>query len=291
MLRRCVFTLAILMAPISAQAQVPRWTPFEGLNDNSLPPERYGSFYGFAVDPETTVVTTRYRYPLTDPPLFEGDKIVSIKGISVTDEQSILQVLDDAKKMPVTMIVERKNRDGSTRKLNVKVYRSEFALTKRMMEGRDWGRALSFESSAVLPSLDTDSFGWLYTDAQFTAWVDDPERVSDDKIPVFRATPLRVNGDRRMSAKEVRFLEKIGLFIVRDFRPPINGSKLDFYTDVVASRFPKEKWEKGGAVFLQKSPMLVEPELQVEIDGKPVNVKVFTLFNSGLPNEIPQPIP
>jgi hypothetical protein len=279
------------MAPISAQAQVPRWTPFEGLNYNSLPPERYGSFYGFAVDPETTVVTTRYRYPLTDPPLFEGDKIVSIKGISVTDEQSILQVLDDAKKMPVTMIVERKNRDGSARKLNVKVYRSEFALTKRMMANGDLNSPVNLEGSAVLPSLDTDSFGWLYTDAQFIAWVDDPEGFSADKIPVFRSAPLRVNGNRRMSAKEVRFLEKIGLFIVRDFRPHVNGRQIDFYTDVIVSRFPKDKWEKGEAVYLQKASALVEPELQVEIDGKPVNVKVFTLFASGLPNEIPQPIP
>jgi len=255
-----------------------------------MPAERYGSSYGFAVEPRTSIVSERYRYPLTEPPLFVGDHIVSITGVEVSNEQSILQVLDQNKKTPISAVVKRKNRDGSVRTLNVKIHRSEFEHTKRMMQP-GFRSPLELRETVVLPSLDPDSFGWLYTDAEFIAWVDDPQRLNADQIPVFKATPHRVNGNRLMSAKEVRFLEKLGLFVIRDFRPTDENRPVDFYTDVVVSRFPKGNWKKGEKIYVQKAQFLMEPTLEVSIDGKTVTVKVLTLFRDHIPNDLPKPIP
>ena len=268
--------------------QLPRWTPFLGYDDTTMPAERYGSSYGFSVKPGTAIVEKRFRYPLTVPPLFEGDKIVSIGGKEVTDDATILAELDDTGKLPARAIIERKNRDGSSRKINVKIYRSEFAATRNMMRQGNFDSPLRFKSDFKLQALEPDSFGWIYTDAEFVAWVDDPEQFSIDQIPVFRATPLRVNGERLMSAKEVKFLDKIGLFIIRDFRPDIGRGQADFFTDVIASKFPKERWEKGEPVFVQPGFFLIEPDLKVSIAGKETTVKVLTICYDTEPNEIPR---
>ncbi len=289
MLRPLVVLSLLIIMPSDATGQVSRWTPFQGHSEESLPAERYGSTYGFSVKQGTTIISDRFWYPTTDPHLFEGDRIVSIKGGEVTDEASILAALDAIKKMPASAVVERKNRDGSVRKLTVKIYRSEFAAAKQLMESGELRLPLRIPERAVLPSLEVDSFGWLYTDAEFVAWVDDPERFTAEKIPVFRAKPLRVNGNRRMSAKEVSFLEKIGLFIIRDFRE--GNANIDFYTDIVVSRFPKERWVKGEAIYVEKGQFLVEPDLTVTIDGKETSVKVLTRFIDRFSNEIPQPLP
>lgn len=280
-----IIFLAVIGKDVVAQS--PRWTEFRDLTEREVPEAVWQSFYGFTVVEDTTVVKDRFRYPISEPPLFSGDIIVKVKGRTVTDKESLLTALNSESKGPILVEVERKTLEGPASTINVKLFRGREELIRKSVLTKS---QVPF-SYGQLSSVSTHSFGMLpKTQAVLTGFCDELQDAEGGRLPVFRATPVAPRDPSQKSMAEwratVRLYKSLGPFVLMDKRTDETRkiAQYAFYGGIIRSEVPQNRWRKGDLTIIDSAGVLVEGKLRTKVDGIETEVSVLTLFCPGRDN-------
>lgn len=265
--------------------EAPKWTTFLSVTEQRVPEEVWDSFYGFNVVGESTIVRDRFLYPVADPPLFTGDRIVSVKSRPVETREQLFKELNSFASAPISIKVERASRLGKPRTLTIHLHRADSELLRQHLGQRIQNHV--FARPAKLPLLasnDVYGFGTIPSDmaAEIVGFCDDLKHRDGHPIPVLVGVPV-VTGSMSKSeyAARQKLFKEIGDFVILDKRDPKNSFFLQqpYAGDILKSKLRRDVWKVGEHVGLAESLVLVEDPMKLHVDGKERKVSVLTLCN------------
>ncbi len=287
--------LVLLCQQIEAQddekksAEAPRWTAFKELTAERIPEADWSAFYGFTVAGNTTVVEDRFLYPISDPPLFTGDRIISVKSKRVETKEQLYEELNSYLKSPISIRVERASRGGKPKELRIEVTRVDHELMRTELgkRNRPWTPNVRVPR---LTSSEPYSFGVIPPNirAEIVGYCDDLQDDQGNRLPVLAAGPIPAKGISRAEfADRHKLFKDIGHFVLLDKRnkrrsylppPPYFGS-------ILVTNLRDEVLKTGDMVGLSESSVLVEDPMKIKVDGKERKVSVLTVCEFGYDNE------
>jgi|GEM_PF-2023834 len=145
---RCVGTIILLVQCTHATAQ---WSSFKPVTKeliprdqreinqqtvaegNVIPKEIRVDWYGFTMKNGTNVVQDRYQYPVSDPVLATGDKIVRVRTTDVTDADQVTKALRESPDTDSVSISVERILDGTTKLVKITLYRANSILLNRLL--------------------------------------------------------------------------------------------------------------------------------------------------------------
>jgi membrane-associated protease RseP (regulator of RpoE activity) len=304
MLRHASAVLAALLACDFAQAQ---WSSFRPVTIDLLPKDQREldkqtvqdgkvvpkeirvDWYGFRLKGTTNIIEYRYQYPVADPTLAPGDKIIRVRATEVSDSESVLTALrasPDGNGIPI--IVERDN-EGVVETAKITVYRAN-SLTLN---------GLFNERISVRPPIPASDKPGAWGEVERLSFK--VVAISDDGEGIFRGyikVPI-FNGKSRepVSSRDVELANTVlrgwnvaGLDVgeaatlkatQKAAENVTNNNAQQLVLKSGSNGMPGEK-SNGGHGFLSRRIDLSEdfiigiaPNETVQVDGKPLKVNVL----------------
>jgi membrane-associated protease RseP (regulator of RpoE activity) len=308
MLRHASAVLAALLTCDFAQAQ---WSSFRPVTIDLLPKDQREldkqtvqdgkvvpkeirvDWYGFQLRGTTNIVEHRYQYPVADPTLAPGDKIIRVRATEVSDAETVtaaLRAAPDGNGIPI--IVERQNGDVMEA-TKITLYRAHSITLNELFNGGisvrppvpasdkpgAWGEVLDLSFSVVAISDDGEGI--------FRGYI---------KVPTFSREGRSATTFRRVDVANavLRGWNVAGLDVGEsaDFRPTQKAA--ENVTDNGAQQLALKSGSSGmpggktngGHGFLSRRKNLSEdfiigiaPNETVQVDGKPLKVNVLINMN------------
>lgn len=286
---------AVVCAQVSGQevktkpADAPRWTAFRQLTPKNVPEEDWDGFYGFKVTGDTTIVGERFFYPLPDPPLFAGDRIVSVRNQAVATKVELFEQLNSIPNSPISIKIERPSRGAQPRQIKLDLHRGDAELLRKELGKADqtWRPSIK---TPQLSSAEPDAFGTLPPNitAEIVGYCDEIMDQDDNRLPVLMAKPVATSGTSRSQfVNRVKLLKGIGYFILVDKRSQKPGfsANLKYFGEVLYSTLRHDHWKVGEQLGLREPMVLVEEPITTSIDGKERKVSVLSLCSWDFDNE------
>lgn len=99
-----------------------------------VPKEIRVDWYGFTLDGDTNIVEDRFQYPVADPTLAPGDKIIMIRTTEVSNAAQIdSELRNSPTKSPISITVEREI-DGDTKPVKISLHRAKSLILNGLLD-------------------------------------------------------------------------------------------------------------------------------------------------------------
>lgn len=222
-----ILTLAILLKCNTMNAQ---WSSFKAISREVIPEDQRNideqtlikgkiapkeirvDWYGFTLDGDTNVIKDRFQYPVADPTVAAGDKIVSVRGKEVTNAAGIQKELRESPDKGTVFVQIVRTIEGKEKSVRLNLHRANSLVLHGILQGRIRARP------PLLQSGDEGAWGETGgTSATVIAIADTGERILAGRV------------------NEV----KLENFIIRGWNTPESSDSLR------KKNLPKKDWWNG----------------------------------------------
>ncbi|MBL8819943.1 MAG: hypothetical protein JNL58_28215 [Planctomyces sp.] len=152
-MRFIILTFVLIkFMPESSYAQSLNWGSFKELSIELLPEDQRNidsltvkdgkattkdvpiDFWGFTFKPDSLEVDEVFRYPIAEPPLMVGDRIIKVRSRAVDTSSTAIKILKSADSPIASAIVERTFPDGSVSQIRTRIHRANSIIFNRILK-------------------------------------------------------------------------------------------------------------------------------------------------------------
>ena len=145
-------SLAVIIALLQCGIAGAQWSSFKPVTEELIPEDQRDiseqtvvkgkvvpkeirvDWYGFTLDGDTNIVEDRFQYPVADPTLAPGDKIIMIRTTEVSNAAQIdSELRNSPTKSPISITVEREI-DGDTKPVKISLHRAKSLILNGLLD-------------------------------------------------------------------------------------------------------------------------------------------------------------
>ncbi len=128
-----------------------------------VPKEIRVDWYGFTLEDDTNVVEDIFTYPVAEPTLFPGDKIIKVRTRDVRNAPEIVRELRATPERGTVALTVSREGDGQSKQVKISLHRANSLILKGILAGNirvcppllnpekpdSWGAVFDFECRVV----------------------------------------------------------------------------------------------------------------------------------------------